>query len=235
MHVHGSGFIAKNLKRIKLRKLKKIVIYAAGVSNSKSKDKKKFLRERKKIQTFLNDHNKEHLFIYISTISVLDNYLKKDNYTRNKIIIENLIKKSLNNFLILRLPQIVGKSNNPHTLTNFIYRKILSEQRFKVWSNVKRNLIDIDDLIKIVKQIISTKLKPGNVINILNPNSIYVEEIVNIMGDIVKKNPKYILLEYKPKKKGNLKIQSSSKFNLNIKKYFKDKNYFKNILKKYYR
>tara|TARA_B000000460_G_scaffold35875_1_gene22335 strand:- start:31 stop:738 length:708 start_codon:yes stop_codon:yes gene_type:complete len=235
MHVHGSGFIAKNLKRIKLRKLKKVVIYAAGVSNSKSKDKKKFLRERKKIQTFLNNHNKEHLFIYISTISVLDNYLKKDNYTRNKIIIENLIKKSLNNFLILRLPQIVGKSNNPHTLTNFIYRKILSEQRFKVWSNVKRNLIDIDDLIKIVKQIISTKLKPGNVINILNPNSIYVEEIVNIMGDIVKKNPKYILLEYKPKKKGNLKIQSSSKFNLNIKKYFKDKNYFKNILKKYYR
>ena len=67
MHVHGSGFIAKNLKRIKLRKLKKIVIYAAGVSNSKSKDKKKFLRERKKIQTFLNNHNKEHLFIYIST------------------------------------------------------------------------------------------------------------------------------------------------------------------------
>ena len=235
MHVYGSGFIAKNLKRIKLRKLKKIVIYAAGVSNSKSKDKKKFLRERKKIQTFLNNHNKEHLFIYISTISVLDNYLKKDNYTRNKIIIENLIKKSLNNFLILRLPQIVGKSNNPHTLTNFIYRKILSEQRFKVWSNVKRNLIDIDDLIKIVKQIISTKLKHGNVINILNPNSIYVKEIVNIMGKIVKKNPKYILLEYKPKKKGNLKIQSSSKFNLNIKKYFKDKNYFKNILKKYYR
>ena len=235
MHVHGSGFIAKNLKRIKLRKLKKIVIYAAGVSNSKSKDKKKFLRERKKIQTFLNNHNKEHLFIYISTISVLDNYLKKDNYTRNKIIIENLIKKSLNNFLILRLPQIIGKSNNPHTLTNFIYRKILSEQRFKVWSNVKRNLIDIDDLIKIVKQIISTKLKHGNVINILNPNSIYVKEIVNIMGKIVKKNPKYILLEYKPKKKGNLKIQSSSKFNLNIKKYFKDKNYLKKILEKYYR
>ena len=235
MHVHGSGFIAKNLKRIKLRKLKKVVIYAAGVSNSKSKDKKKFLRERKKIQTFLNNHNKEHLFIYISTTSVLDNYLKKDKYTRNKIIIENLIKKSLNNFLILRLSQIVGKSNNPHTLTNFIYRKILSEQRFKVWSNVKRNLIDIDDLIKIVKQIISTKLKYGNVINILNPNSIYVKEIVNIMGKIVKKNPKYILLEYKPKKKGNLKIQSSSKFNLNIKKYFKDKNYFKNILKKYYR
>ena len=235
MHVHGSGFIAKNLKRIKLRKLKKVVIYAAGVSNSKSKDKKKFLRERKKIQTFLNNHNKEHLFIYISTISVLDNYLKKDNYTRNKVIIENLIKKSLNNFLILRLPQIIGKSNNPHTLTNFIYRKILSEQRFKVWSNVKRNLIDIDDLIKIVKQIISTKLKPGNVINILNPNSIYVKKIVNIMGDIVKKKPRYILVKYKPKMKENLKIQSSSKFNLNIAKYFKDKNYFKKTLKKYYR
>jgi nucleoside-diphosphate-sugar epimerase len=235
MLVHGSGFIARNLKRIKLRKLKKVVIYAAGVSNSKSKDKKKFLKERKKIQIFLNNHNTEYLFIYISTTSVLDNYVKKDKYTRNKIIIENLIKKSLNNFIILRLPQIVGKSNNSHTITNFIYKKILLEQRFKVWSNVKRNLIDIDDLIKIVKQIISTKLKPGNVINILNPNSIYVEEIVKIMEEIVKKKPRYILVKYKPKMKENLKIQSNSKFNLNIAKYFKDKNYFRKILKKYYR
>ena len=235
MHVHGSGFIAKNLKRIKLSKLKNVVIYAAGVSNSKSKDKKEFLKERKKIQTFLINHNTEQLFIYISTTSVLDNYLKKDKYTRNKIFIENLIKKSLNNFLILRLPQIVGKSNNPYTITNFIYKKVLLEQRFKVWSNVKRNLIDIDDLIKIVKQIIVTKLKPRNVINILNPNSIYVEEIANIMGEIIKKKPRYILVEYKTKMKGNLKIQSNFKFNLNITKYFKNKNYFKNIMKKYYR
>ena len=235
MHVHGSGFIAKNLKRIKLRKLKKVVIYAAGVSNSKSKDKKEFFKERKKIQNFLSNHNREHLFIYISTTSVMDNYLKKDKYTRNKIIIENLIKKNLNNFLILRLPQIVGKSNNPHTITNFIYKKVLLEQRFKVWSNVKRNLIDIDDLIKIVKQIISTKLKPGNVINILNLNSIYVEEIANIMGEIVKKKPRYILIKYKTKIKGNLKIKSNSKFNLKIAKYFKNKKYYRRVLKKYYR
>ena len=81
-----------------------------------------FLRKIwKKIQIFLNNHNTEHLFIYISTTSVLDNYSKKDKYIRNKIIIENLIKKRLKNFFILRLPQIVGKSNNPHTITNFIY------------------------------------------------------------------------------------------------------------------
>ena len=48
MHVHGSGFIAKNLKRLKLRKLKKVVIYAAGVSNSKSKDKNYFKNILKK-------------------------------------------------------------------------------------------------------------------------------------------------------------------------------------------
>ena len=183
----------------------------------------------------MNNHNTEYLFIYISTTSVLDNYSKKDKYIRNKIIIENLIKKRLKNFFILRLPQIVGKSNNPHTITNFIYKKILLGQKFKVWSNVKRNLIDIDDIIKIVKQIINTKLKPGNVINILNPNSIYVEEIVNIMGKIVKKKPRYILVKCKSKMKGNLNIQSSSKFNLDIAKYFNDKNYFKKILKKYYR
>ena len=53
-------------------------------------NKKKFLRERKKIQIFLNNHNTEHLFIYISTTSVLDNYSKKDKYIRNKIIIEKL-------------------------------------------------------------------------------------------------------------------------------------------------
>ena len=49
-------------------------------------------------------------------------------------------------------------------------------------------------------------MKPGNIINILNPSSIYVEEIASIMGKIVKKKPRYTLIKYKPRMKENLKI-----------------------------
>ena len=56
-----------------------------------------------------------------------------------------------------------------------------------------------------------------------------------MMGEIVKKKPRYILIKYKPKMKGNLKIKSNSKLNLKIAKYLKNKNYFRKVLKKYYR
>ena len=38
---------------------------------------------------------------------------------KNKIKIENLIKNEVINYNILRLPEIIGSSKNPNTLTNF--------------------------------------------------------------------------------------------------------------------
>ena len=69
---------------------------------------------------------------------------------KNKIIIENIIKKICSRYLIIRLPEIVGKNKNPHTLTNFFYDNIIKGKSFTIFKNSRRNLLDIDDAKKIL-------------------------------------------------------------------------------------
>ena len=62
----GSGFIAARFKKYhKFLKKKKIIIYAAGISNSLEVNKKNLEREVLKIKNFI--HNNKKKLIYIST------------------------------------------------------------------------------------------------------------------------------------------------------------------------
>ena len=120
MKVYGNGFLAKHLKKISLPK--KIFIYAAGVSNSNLRSKKEYLREIKVFKRIFDRVDRDKIFIYISTLSVENKILNKDPYVKNKIKIERLIVKNSNNYLIIRLPQLVGNNKNKYTLTNSIYK-----------------------------------------------------------------------------------------------------------------
>merc|ERR1711966_591768 len=86
--------------------------------------------------------------VYISTYSVNDNSRKNKLYVKNKIKIEKIIKSNNNDYIIIRLPEIIGKSKNPNTLTNFFYNNLIKNKPFKVFKNSRRNLLDIDDAIK---------------------------------------------------------------------------------------
>ena len=92
MRVIGNGFIAKNLKKAKLKFKDDYIIYAAGISNSKTKNKDNLKRERTKFINFIQNLNSSKILIYISSFSVMDKSLKKDNYIQNKLFIENFLK-----------------------------------------------------------------------------------------------------------------------------------------------
>ena len=79
MRIFGNGFIAKNLKRGNLIFKDEYVIYAAGISNSKTHDKKNLKKEIIKINNFINKYNDEKIIIYISSMSIFDESLKKIN------------------------------------------------------------------------------------------------------------------------------------------------------------
>ena len=179
-----------------------------------------------------NKLNKSKIIIYISSYSVLDKTLKKDKYVRNKLIIEKFLKSRSKKYLIIRLTQVVGYNKNPYTLTNFFFNNIKKEIKFKLWSNTRRNLIDIKDVKIIFKKIISKKFVKNQEINISNPISINTKTIVKILGRILNKEPKYV--EYKFKKNsGNLyklKVKNNS-----FLRYFRKQNYNEKLLKKYYK
>ena len=231
MKVYGKGFIAFNLKKIKLPK--KIFIYAAGISNSNSKNIKDYKREIAQIKKVVKKINNK-IFVYISSLSVENKKLKNDKYIKNKLKIEKIDKKSCKKYLIIRLPQIVGINNNKHTLTNSLYNNILKNKQLSIWKGSVRNLIDIDDIKKILKKYFNSKYKPCSTINIFNPYSVDVVYLVKIFGHLLNKKIKFKLIN-KINKNINLKsIKRETLLPLNYYKDIKNKDYIKKVLKKYY-
>ena len=166
-------------------------------------------------------------------MSIFDKYLKQNEYIKNKLKIESIIKKKVKKFIIIRLTQIVGKNRNPNTITNFIYNNIKNNKNFNLWKGHKRNLIDIEDVVKILKTIVKKKFLKNKILNIYNTKSISVKRIVLIMCKILKKNIKLNEIKIRQKtKQFNYKINSK---NYEFGYLFEKQNYNENILKKYYK
>lgn len=90
--------------------------------------------------------------------------------------------------LIFRLPQVVGKTGNPSTLTNFICRHILEGRRFTVWTRAERNLIDVEDVARIATRLIESPVATERVISIATPHSIRMPEIVDTFERVLSRH-----------------------------------------------
>ena len=162
----------------------------------------------------------------------MDPSRKNSKYCINKIKIEKFIKKNSNNYLIFRFPEIIGKSDNPNTLTNFFFEKIKKQTYFEVYYNARRNLLDIDHAIKMAIYLIK-KDKKNKVYNIINSNNTNPLEVVDCLENILKKKGKF-KINYKKIKKFNIKCSLSKKMINELKIKF-DKYYLLKTLKKYYK
>jgi nucleoside-diphosphate-sugar epimerase len=219
----GSGFIATKFKKyLKFIKKNKVIIYAAGISNSLEINKKNFAREIVQFKNFTQKNSKK--LIYISTYSVNDNSRNNKLYVKNKIKIEKIIKKNSGEYIVIRLPEIIGKTKNLNTLTNFFYYNIINNKPFKVFKNSHRNLLDIDDAIKNCIKIIRKNKNKNKTINLLNKKFNTPLQIVTNLEKILQKKGIY--------KFSNNKI---NKWNLKNNYFFHSKkNYLIKTLKKYY-
>jgi nucleoside-diphosphate-sugar epimerase len=98
-------------------------------------------------------------------------------------------------YLILRLPQTAGKTENPHTLLNYIFARIIRSERFQVWKNARRNIIDVDDVVRIA---IGLALEEGvrrESINVANFLDSAMVDIVELMAKVVGKKAIYDCLD----------------------------------------
>jgi len=93
---------------------------------------------------------------------------------------ECLIKEISKDYMIFRLPQLIGKAGNPNTLVNSPYNKILNDEEFNIQEFARRNIIDVGHVVEIIKSILD-KGYVNQTINIANKYSISVSEIVNIL------------------------------------------------------
>ena len=230
-NIIGSGFLANQFKNhLKLIKKLNLCIYASGVSNSLCKNKLEFNRDYKGIKEFVKSIGSKKL-VYISSCSVFDPNRNKSSYIKNKIKIEEFIKKNFKYYVILRFPEIIGKNNNRNTLLNFLFYNISNSIKFTAYLNAKRNILDVDDAIKLSFFFFKFK-KEVKEINIINSKFFYVSSIIKCIEGIL--GIKALYLEKKVKF-ANWKIKSSCNNNILKKNKVKfTKKYLPKIMKKYY-
>lgn len=189
----GSGLLAQAFAST-FSKREDVCIYAAGVSNSSCTDTHEFERERKRLADALHRAKHVDAFVYFGTCSVADPEAQNSPYVQHKLAMEQLVSAHPRH-LILRLPQVAGRTPNPHTLLNYLYARISRSESFKLWSKAKRNIIDVDDVAAIALQLIANNTGRKVTINIANPTSYPMMDIVGAMEKAVGKRAVYDVFE----------------------------------------
>lgn len=189
----GSGLLACAFSRVSLP-CANVCIYAAGVSNSNCADVREFARERQRLEDALRQAMHVDAFVYFSTCSVADHEARNTPYVQHKLAMEQMVHTHSQN-LILRLPQVAGKTSNPHTLLNFLYARISRSESFNLWSKAKRNIIDVADAASIAQQLIADNSVRNRTFNIANVVNYSMADIVRTIERIVGKRAVYDVVE----------------------------------------
>jgi nucleoside-diphosphate-sugar epimerase len=92
------------------------------------------------------------------------------------------------------LPQVVGYTKN-ETLISHFKKKIAQGETISLWTQSKRNLIDADDVFKIVDYCITHKLFENSVTNIATPIFITPLEIISCIEELIQKKILYEVVD----------------------------------------
>ncbi|MCW3167517.1 NAD-dependent epimerase/dehydratase family protein [Chryseobacterium sp. 09-1422] len=205
------------------------IFFASGVSNSLEIRPEEFLREETLIKNTISTYP-DKIFVYFSTCSIYDSSKTGSAYVLHKLKMEQIVKNSCKNFLILRVSNAVGKGGNPNLLINYLARAVVTNDTINIHTKAKRNLIDTDDIKKITFDLLEKK-KLNKIINLAYTHNYSIIEILEIIESF-----------YVKKAKINL-IKSGSGYDINIpdvEDYFIKNNlnskedYLVKILNKYY-
>lgn len=153
-------------------------IFASGVSNSAETDPLAFRRESDLLDLSLQ--NARDRFVYFSTTSILDPERQDSGYVAHKRAMEAKVLAS-SDHLVLRLPQVVGRTRNPHTLTNFLAAKISAGEQFSVWRQATRCLLDVDDVALLTRYLLANGFRLEGAGALVSPEVLDMPTLVGLM------------------------------------------------------
>lgn len=227
--VIGDGMIAKVFESYQHRN--DVCIFASGVSNSREISKKKFQREFNLLIKIIKE-NPEKIFVYFSTCSIYDKSLISSPYIKHKKKIEKYILSAGIQYYIFRVSQALGITNNKHILINSFINKIRKKEKLILWDRSTRNLIDVDDLYKIVNFCISKRVYLNSITNVASPFAITPLEIVSFLEKVLGQKAIYEILDFGDPYTINIKKISKYLRSMGASFYL---GYPKNIILKYFR
>ena len=124
--------------------------------------------------------------MYFSTCSVLDPNIVNSAYIHHKLAMEQMVAGHPN-FTVVRLPQLAGRTPNPHTLLNYLYARIARSESFVIWRKATRNIIDVADAAAIVMEVLEDPRAQRLTVNVANPIGHSIAEIIEVMEQVTGK------------------------------------------------
>lgn len=183
----GSGLVAKAL--IKYKNSSEVLIFASGVSNSTDDSLINFEREK---NLLLEQKEFNGKLIYFSTCSVFDKTLVNSPYVLHKLNMEQIISKNFKNYIILRLPTLVGISNNSHIFFNYFKEKLKKDESITVFKYASRYLLAAEDLRRIIAILLRVN-KYHFTLNVAFNNKASVVNIVELLKELLKSDSELII------------------------------------------
>jgi nucleoside-diphosphate-sugar epimerase len=185
--VVGNGLMAKRFSAY--QSSPEVVIFASGVSDSKSTDEAAFEREFQMVEHTLSLYP-DSLFVYFSTCSIYDPSLSARSYIIHKLKVEERIAASGVPYMIFRVSNVAGPGGNPKTIFHFLAKAVKEGLPFELWMHAYRNLVDVDDVFALVKYLVEHGRKNA-VYNIANPASFHLPEMVRVMEHYFHQKARY--------------------------------------------
>ncbi len=203
-------------------------LFASGVSNSSETDPSAYARE----QRLLDEHlaATSGTFVYFSTCSIQDPDRGHGQYARHKIRMEQKVVDRGGNYLVLRLPQVVGRMGNPHTLTNFLADRLRNGDVIPMWSGAIRCLVDVEHVAAITLALLSGD-RPQVLGTLAPPETITMPDLVDAMESVMELTTRREIVE----REGGihpdptLMVQMASLLGIDV-----TPGYTKRLLQKYY-
>ena len=224
----GNGMIASAMKTIENTNF---IFFCSGVSKSNEIDESAYLREKELLAQY---YDTTKCLIYFSSYFVnFESYLAQ-RYYLHKLEMEHLIQENFKLFKIFRLPQVVGYSTNKHTLTNFLHNAIVSNLSINVYQGAQRNLIDLDDVVKVIEYTNQNNLFMNQSVNLIATQNYKIEDVIDVFEKIIGKKA---IQNIQPNQEKKFDILLSKELTqiYNLFKINFDENYLYAIVIKYYK
>lgn len=207
-----------------------ILVFASGVSNSSSILEVDYKREEALLSQCIQGHAGKTL-VYFSTCSFYDPSLQESIYVKHKLKMEQLIQGSASSYIIFRVSNPVGFTDNRHTVLNFFATHIKEQEHFTVWQYASRNLIDMEDVFKVCDHIIQSGEYINSIVNIANPVNYPVTLIIQAIEKHFSLKGNYSLAE-----KGNSPLVDTTAIQPLFSQLHIEFNndYLEDLLKKYF-
>lgn len=164
-----------------------VLVFASGVSNSREQRRSEFDRERILLTNALSSSNGK--LVYFSSCGVESR--DSSPYMRHKRHMESIVLGSPEG-MVFRLPQVVGRTENPNTLTNYLNARIVRGEQFTVWANAERNLIDIDDVVAICTRLIDGP-SPQRTVSVVSGRALPIPEILTLFEKALGCDANYVI------------------------------------------